>query len=225
MTPATTHAAATIGYFDGDDVTLTDAGAAAGHQVTVVEGDNVIEMKVTAEDRVTTETYRLTVTRLAADAPGVEGQFRLAPDTVEGYSDDTLGRLNGHVGRAEVFHAGRWGTVSDDGLLRTDNEASALVCQAMDYTTGEFASGYGQPGVPSQPSGPGITVFYPVGSIYPDHFPLPIWLDDLSCRAGDTDLTGENALKAPMAHCGYAGWGLHNSTHSEDAGVRCWNES
>ena len=158
------------------------------------------------------------------DAPGVEGQFRIAPDTVEAYSDDTLGRLNGHVGRAEVFHAGRWGTVSDDGLLRTDNEASALVCQAMDYTTGEFASGYGQPGVPSQPSGPGITVFYPVGSTYPDHLPLPIWLDDLSCVSGDTDLTGENALKAPMAHCGYAGWGLHNSTHSEDAGVRCWNE-
>ena len=156
--------------------------------------------------------------------PGVEGQFRLAPDTVEDYSDDTLDRLNGHVGRAEVFHAGRWGTVSDDGLLRTGNEASALMCQAMDYTTGEFASGYGQPGVPSQPSGPGITVFYPVGSTYPDHLPLPIWLDDLSCALGDTDLTGENALKAPMAHCGYAGWGLHNSTHSEDAGVRCWNE-
>ena len=156
--------------------------------------------------------------------PGVEGQFRIAPDTVVDYSDDTLDRVNGHVGRAEVFHAGRWGTVSDDGLLRTDNEASALVCQAMDYTTGEFASGYGQPGVPSQPSGPGITVFYPVGSTYPDHFPLPIWLDDLSCVSGDTDLTGENALKAPMAHCGYAGWGLHNSTHSEDAGVRCWNE-
>ena len=27
-----------------------------------------------------------------------------------------------------------------------------------------------------------------------------------------------------MAHCGYAGWGLHNSNHGEDAGVRCWNE-
>ena len=156
--------------------------------------------------------------------PGVEGEFRLAPDTVEDYADDTLDRLNGHVGRVEVFHAERWGTVSDDGLLRTGNEASALVCQAMDYTTGEFASGYGQPGVPSQPSGPGITVFYPVGSTYPAHFPLPIWLDDLSCRAGDPDLTGKNALNAPMAHCGYTGWGLHNSTHSEDAGVRCWNE-
>ena len=33
VTPTTTHTAATIGYFDEDDVTLTDAGAAAGHQV------------------------------------------------------------------------------------------------------------------------------------------------------------------------------------------------
>ena len=88
--------------------------------------------------------------------PGVEGQFRLAPDTIEDYSDDTLGHLNGHVGRAEVFHAGRWGTVSSDGFSRAetsrfiedldtngdplgtstygevDNNAPALVCEAME---------------------------------------------------------------------------------------------
>ena len=223
VTPTTTHAAATIGYFDGDDVTLDDADTSdTVPQVTLEEDDNVIKVKVTAEDDITTRTYTVTVTRRAVDA-GDEGQFRIAPDTVDDYSDDELDRVNGHVGRVEVFHAERWGTVSDDGLLRTGNEASALLCQAMGYATGEFASGYGQPG-PSQPSGPGITVFYPVGSTYPAHLPLPIWLDDLSCRAGDTDLTGVNALKAPMAHCGYTGWGLHNSTHSEDAGVRCWNE-
>ena len=32
------------------------------------------------------------------------------------------------------------------------NEAPALFCEAMGYDTGEYASGYGQPGVPSQPS-------------------------------------------------------------------------
>ena len=62
-----------------------------------------------------------------------------------------------------------------------------------------------------------------MGSSYRPGDPLPIWLDDLTCAAGDADLTGESALRAPLAHCGYAGWGLHNCSHREDAGVRCWN--
>ena len=177
--------------------------------------------------------------------PGKEGQFRLAPDTVEDYSDDIKGRLDGHMARVEVFHAERWGTVCSDGfskattfrfiyetatstmLTETEpaNEAPALVCQSMGYATGEYASGYGQSGVPSQPSGLGITIHYPVGSSYLPGDPLPIWLDDLTCAAGDADLTGESALRAPLAHCGYAGWGLHNCSHGEDAGVRCWNEA
>ena len=242
VTPTTTHAAATIGYFDGDDVTLTDADTSdTVPQVTLEEDDNVIKVKVTAEDGITTRTYTVTVTRRAVDA-GVEGQFRLNPDTVEDYSDEDEDRLNGHVGRVEVFHAERWGTVCSDGFSKSqftsftqnadntftesvvDNDAPALVCQSMGYDTGEYASGYGQPGE-SQPSGPQMT-YYPVGSSYPavgQPEPLPIWLDDLTCAAGDADLTGESALRAPLAHCGYAGWGLHNCSHGEDAGVRCWN--
>ena len=244
VTPTTTHAAATIEYFDGDDVTLTDAGAAAGHQVTVVEGDNVIEMKVTAEDTTTTETYTVTVTRLAADAPGVEGQFRLAPDTVDDYADEDEDRLNGHVGRVEVFHAKRWGTVCSDGFSKANtfrfvpdldadgdptgtftetepaNDAPALVCQSMGYHTGEYASGFGQPGE-SQTSGPQMT-YYSADVPYPAHGPLPIWVDDMTCVAGEANLT-VGALPAPLAHCGHAGWGLHNCSHGEDAGVRCWN--
>ena len=39
VTPTTTHAAATIGYFDGDDVTLTDADTSdTVPQVTLEEG-------------------------------------------------------------------------------------------------------------------------------------------------------------------------------------------
>ena len=66
--------------------------------------------------------------------------------------------------------------------------------------------------------------YYPVGSTYPPDGPEPIWVDDMTCAADDADLRDGIALPAPMAHCGYAGWGLHNSNHGEDAGVSCWNE-
>ena len=243
VTPTTTHAKATIDYFDGDDVTLTDAGAAAGHQVAVVEGDNVIEMKVTAEDDITTRTYTVTVTRRAVDA-GVEGDLRLTDEKPYTHPDGH----EGVSGRAEIFHAGRWGTVSSDGFSRATtsrfalnedgslvldsngafmetelaNDAPALFCEAMGYTTGEYASGYGRPGVASQPSESRMT-YYPVGSTYTLDAE-PIWVDDMTCAAGDADLREDVALPGPMAHCGYAGWGLHNSNHGEDAGVRCWNE-
>ncbi len=242
VTPTTTHAAATIEYFDGDDVTLTDAGAAAGHQVTLEEGDNVIKVKVTAEDGTTIETYTVTVTRRAVDAPGDEGDLRLTDEKpYTSRPDGTV--VVGVEGRVEIFHAGRWGTVCDDGFSREttsrfkveldadgnatdnvtesehDNDAPALVCQSMGYTTGEYASGFGRPG-PSQPSA--LASYSPVGETYPANGPLPIWVDDMTCAAGDADLTVD-ALPAPLAHCGYAGWGLHNCTHNEDAGVRCWN--
>ena len=176
------------------------------------------------------------------DDPGVEGNLRLADEEPYMHPD-------GHEGvaaRVEIFHAERWGTVCSDGFSRAktsrfiedldtngdplgtytysdvDNDAPALVCQSMGYDTGEYASGFGQPGVPSQPFGPEMT-YYPVNSTYPAHEPDPIWVDDMTCAAGDADLTGESALPAPFAHCGHAGWGLHNCSHSEDAGVRCWN--
>ena len=66
VTPMTTDTGATIAYLDGSDMTLTDAGTADGHQVALVEGDNVIKVKVTAADGNTTQTYTVTVTRAAA---------------------------------------------------------------------------------------------------------------------------------------------------------------
>ena len=104
----------------------------------------------------------------------------------------------------------------------SNNEAPALIYQDIGYDTGEYASGFGQSGVPHPPSRPGMT-YYPVDSTYPAAGPQPIWLDDLRCAVGGTEPSA-GALPTPMAHCGYAGWGLHNCTHREDAGVRCWNE-
>ena len=51
VTAETTDSGATVAYLDGDDATITDADTGVdGHQVTLAEGDNVIKVKVTAED-------------------------------------------------------------------------------------------------------------------------------------------------------------------------------
>ena len=44
VTPTPNDAGAMIEYLDGSDITLTDAGTAAGHQVAVAEGDNVVKV-------------------------------------------------------------------------------------------------------------------------------------------------------------------------------------
>ena len=81
VTPTQTDTTATIEYLDGSDMTLTDAGTADGHQVALVEGDNVINVKVTAADGTTTLTYAVTVTRAGATIPpGREVTLQLSDD-------------------------------------------------------------------------------------------------------------------------------------------------
>ena len=64
VTPTRSDANATIEYLDGDGVELTDADPDTnGIQVDLDTGENVIQVKVTAEDTTTTKTYRVTVTR------------------------------------------------------------------------------------------------------------------------------------------------------------------
>ena len=59
VTATPTDSGATVAFKDGDDNALTNP-------VTLAVGDNVIRVKVTAEDSTTTETYEVTVTREAA---------------------------------------------------------------------------------------------------------------------------------------------------------------
>ena len=240
-------AEATLEYLDGDGAAIADADTnTPGREVALEVGEEtVVEVKVTAEDGTTTKTYTVTVTRRAPDAPGREGEFRLAPETEDDYVDEDNDRHGGTAGRVEVYHAGAWGTVCSDGIRYSsfstfdhdpatgalimdpdgnpaeteyDNEAAALICKAMDYDDGEYAPGFGQSGVENPPY-----AYYPVGSSYPADGPKPIWLDDLTCVAGSGFVPSADPLPGVMSHCSYAGWGLHNCTHKEDAGVRCWN--
>ena len=79
VTAMTTDSGATIEYLDASDMTLTDAGTDAGHQVAVAGSETVIKVKVTAEDGNATQTYMVTVTRAAATctAPDLTGQQQI----------------------------------------------------------------------------------------------------------------------------------------------------
>ena len=54
---------ASVAYLDSDGNPIADADTAAGHQVALAEGANVIKVRVTAEDGTAGQTYTVTVTR------------------------------------------------------------------------------------------------------------------------------------------------------------------
>ena len=64
MEPTGNDDNAIIQYLDGDDMDLTDADANTPDvfDVALAEGENVVKVKVTAEDGTTTKTYTVTVT-------------------------------------------------------------------------------------------------------------------------------------------------------------------
>jgi hypothetical protein len=100
-----------------------------------------------------------------------EGDVRLV-----GGADETEGRV-------EIYHAGEWGTVCDDGW---DINDANVVCQQLGYSGTYEAVSWG--------GGDG-----------------QIWLDNVACNGDESEL----------AECAANGWGIHNCSHSEDAGVRC----
>ena len=68
ITPTVNESNATVQYQDSSDMDITDADAKSGHQVPLDVGENTIKVKVTAEDRTTTETYTVVVTRAEPDS-------------------------------------------------------------------------------------------------------------------------------------------------------------
>ena len=75
VTATENHASADVEIQDADGNALADAGTAAGHQVALVEGENVIKVKVTAANGTATQTYTVTVTRSALDPPDAPTGF------------------------------------------------------------------------------------------------------------------------------------------------------
>ena len=64
VTPAATDSSATISWLDSNGSPLADAdGSTEGFQVDLSTGEKVVNIKVTAEDTTTTQTYTLTIVR------------------------------------------------------------------------------------------------------------------------------------------------------------------
>ena len=226
--PTTAYFRAEVEYLDADSKPTADAEAGEpSFQYPLSKGENRLGIRVTAGDASTTRTYTITVTRsdAAAIAPGNEegtpGALRLVDDEGEvQYGSETA------AGRLEFFHARRWGTVCRDRFRTTysnadplpgtnivpRNFAPALACKQLGYANGEYASGWGQPGLAHKRPGP--------NDAYTKW--QPIWLDDVRCSVGSTHRTGDYPDRIDQCHFSGLNAKTHNCTHADDAGIRCF---
>ena len=94
-------------------------------------------------------------------------------------------------GRLEIYHAGEWGTICDDGFRHDPTDVNAQVaCGQLGYAGGEW--------VTNDP--PGTPYGLPPYDARP-----PMWLDDVACTGTEprlldcpSDDWGENNCGAPL---------------------------
>ena len=98
-------------------------------------------------------------------------------------------------GRVEIYHDGVWGTVCDDYWSEHDAD---LVCRQLGHEGAETVLARARFG-----QGRG-----------------PIWMDDLRCTAAQAASAGAQSATR-LGDCAFPGWGVHNCSHGEDAGVVC----
>ncbi len=119
VTPQTSHASATVNYFDADDMEIVDADTTVdGHQVDLTAGGNTIAVKVTAVDEVTSQTYTVVVTRQATAAVSIAA---VASPVTEGTAAAfTLTREGSAQSELTVFV-----NVRQEGMVLADSDDEA----------------------------------------------------------------------------------------------------
>ena len=186
---------------DGEKVTLTHTPTGGGY-----DGATPLELVVTVKDN--------------DRPPNTAGDLRLVDKdgNVVGTADaDAEGNV---LGRLEVFHKRKWGTVCDDRFDRSFdfeettvvNHAPNLSCRLMGYAEGTVISAQEH----------GFTFLRNVGPTHPDY--VPIWLDDVRCVEGEMrDPRPVVEGREPPLHrqCWHAGVGLENCGHREDIHLQC----
>ena len=89
-----THAR--IAFLNASDMALEDAdGVTEGHQVSLAVGENIIKVKVTAEDGSTMQTYTIRVTRVALPVVTIAAVRNTVPERVDEVVEFTLTRTGG----------------------------------------------------------------------------------------------------------------------------------
>ena len=136
MTPGTSDVFAAVEYLDGDGFALADADPVAdGHQVDLEVGDNVIGVRVTAQDGIATSNYMVTVSR---------GEFACAaPPDLSGRIEVWSGTMT--VGSSGLYFGYEAGTGAYGALSDTD-----FGYGGSSYTIEGIARLYGDVGSPDE---------------------------------------------------------------------------
>ena len=179
------HRTGTTGPFDSHRVEASSAPGYA-HTIEGLQPDTTYQVRVIVNNGEGNASSEIVTVRTHAH-PQYAFRFNAFTGT------------NPQVGRPEFFFRGKWGTVTDHRADEAGNEAAALMCRLANFEDGEFIA---------LPRGQLASLYVAAPAT------MPIWLDDLRCPAGATDIN----------QCSHAGWGESNGDHSEDLWVRCWKE-
>ena len=117
------------------------------------------------------------------------------PATPQEQDARLVGGSDAAEGRVEIYHDGVWGTICDDYWSTNDAE---LVCRQLGHEGAETVLARAHFG-----AGRGA-----------------IWMDDLRCTAAQAASAGVQSATR-LGDCAFPGWGVHNCSHREDAGVVC----
>ena len=115
------------------------------------------------------------------------------------------------IGRLEVGYHAVWGTVCDDGIKRPFNLAPQMACRMLGFETGDVIENRNSAEFNRTPA-QNVGRYYP-GKPLADNI-VPIWLDDLNCRAG-------SGTPRRLDQCSHAGIGLQNCSRREDVWLQC----